>query len=65
MHAWQQEGIRGPDLQMIGKSLGGGFIPLAAVLVHQQVFQTVVSASNGLAGGHTFQVRFLAVVVRH
>ena len=55
MHAWQQEGIRGPDLQMIGKSLGGGFIPLSAVLVHQHIFDVIASPTGGLAGGHTFQ----------
>lgn len=57
MHAWQQEGIRGPDLQMIGKALGGGFLPLSAVLVHQKIFDTLVQGSGGLAHGHTFQVR--------
>ena len=56
MHAWQQEDIRGPDLQMIGKSLGGGFIPLAGILVHQKIFEVIASKSGGLAGGHTFQV---------
>ncbi|KAF7188183.1 putative aminotransferase [Pseudocercospora fuligena] len=55
MHAWQQEGIRGPDLQMVGKSLGGGFIPLSAVLVHQHIFDVIASPTSGLAGGHTFQ----------
>ncbi|KXS98180.1 hypothetical protein AC578_6419 [Pseudocercospora eumusae] len=55
MHAWQQEGIRGPDLQMVGKALGGGFIPLSAVLVHQNIFDAIASPSGGLSGGHTFQ----------
>ncbi|EXJ84576.1 hypothetical protein A1O3_05246 [Capronia epimyces CBS 606.96] len=55
MHAWQQEGIRGPDIQTIGKSLGGGFIPLSAVLVHQQIFDSIANGSGALAGGHTFQ----------
>jgi adenosylmethionine-8-amino-7-oxononanoate aminotransferase len=43
MHAWQQEGIRGPDIQTIGKSLGGGFIPLSAVLVHLNIFGVIAN----------------------
>jgi 4-aminobutyrate aminotransferase-like enzyme len=56
MHAWQQEGIRGPDLQTIGKALGGGFIPLSGVLLHQKIFDVLASGSGSLAHGHTFQV---------
>lgn len=56
IHAWQQEGIRGPDIQTIGKALGGGFIPLSAVLLHQRIFEALESGSGGLAHGHTFQV---------
>lgn len=59
-HAWQQEGIRGPDLQNIGKSLGGGFIPLSGVLVHQHVFEVIATPQGALAGGHTFQAHPVA-----
>ncbi|GME28549.1 Aminotransferase class-3 [Neofusicoccum parvum] len=56
MHAWQQEeGFRGPDLQTIGKTLGGGFVPLSAVLVHEKVFDALAAGSGGLSHGHTFQ----------
>ncbi|KAK8153195.1 pyridoxal phosphate-dependent transferase [Phyllosticta citrichinensis] len=55
LHAWQQEDIRGPDLQMIGKSLGGGFIPVSGVLVHQRIFEAIATPQGALAGGHTFQ----------
>ncbi|XWW97160.1 hypothetical protein V2A60_005141 [Cordyceps javanica] len=55
MHAWQQEGIRGPDIQTIGKALGGGFIPLSGVLLHQKIFDTLEKGSGALAHGHTFQ----------
>lgn len=57
LHAWEQEGIRGPDLQTIGKALGAGFLPLSAVLVHEKIFDALVKGSGGLAHGHTFQVR--------
>lgn len=34
MHAWEQEGIRSPDIQTIGKALGAGFVPLYGALLH-------------------------------
>lgn len=57
MHAWEQEGIRGPDIQTIGKALGGGFVPLSGVLLHEKIFDALSAGSGGLAHGHTFQVR--------
>lgn len=56
MHAWEQEGIRGPDIQTIGKALGAGFVPLSGVLLHQKIFDALSAGSGGLAHGHTFQV---------
>lgn len=55
MHAWEQEGISGPDIQMIGKALGGGFVPLSGVLLNQRVFDALAAGSGALAHGHTFQ----------
>ncbi|KAF0639584.1 hypothetical protein FPSE5266_03521 [Fusarium pseudograminearum] len=55
MHAWEQEGISGPDIQMIGKALGGGFIPLSGVLLRSKIFDAIAEGSGGLAHGHTFQ----------
>ncbi|BAE63793.1 unnamed protein product [Aspergillus oryzae RIB40] len=60
MHAWEQEGIRGPDIQTIGKALGAGFVPLSGVLLHEKIFQALSSGSGGLAHGHTFQAHPLA-----
>jgi adenosylmethionine-8-amino-7-oxononanoate aminotransferase len=56
MHAWEQEDIRRPDIQTIGKALGAGFVPLSGVLPHQKIFDVLVAGSGGLAPGHTFQV---------
>jgi adenosylmethionine-8-amino-7-oxononanoate aminotransferase len=56
MHAWEQEDISGPDIQMIGKALGGGFIPLSGVLLRSNIFDAIAEGSGGLAHGHTFQV---------
>jgi adenosylmethionine-8-amino-7-oxononanoate aminotransferase len=55
MHAWEQEGIRGPDIQTIGKALGGGFVPLSGVLLNQKIFNSLAGGSGVLAHGHTFQ----------
>lgn len=56
MHAWEQEGISGPDIQTIGKALGGGFVPLSGVLLREKIFEVLASGSGILAHGHTFQV---------
>jgi len=56
MHAWEQEGISGPDIQMIGKALGGGFIPLSGILFCRKIFDAIAEGSSGLAHGHTLQV---------
>lgn len=55
MHAWEQEDISGPDIQTIGKALGGGFVPLSGVLATQNVFNAVSNGSGSLCHGHTFQ----------
>ncbi|KAL2352920.1 pyridoxal phosphate-dependent transferase [Cryomyces antarcticus] len=53
-HAWQQEGSA-PDVQTIGKALGGGFVPLSGVLLNRRVFDALANGSGILAHGHTFQ----------
>ena len=55
MHAWEQESISGPDIQTIGKALGGGFVPLSAVLLNQRIFKALAEGTGTLAHGHTFQ----------
>ncbi|KAK7420358.1 hypothetical protein QQX98_002781 [Neonectria punicea] len=60
MHAWEQESISGPDIQTIGKALGGGFIPLSGVLLRRKIFDALADGSGGLAHGHTFQAHPVA-----
>lgn len=55
MHAWEQEDISGPDIQTIGKALGGGFVPLSGVLLNQRIFNALARGTGVLAHGHTFQ----------
>jgi adenosylmethionine-8-amino-7-oxononanoate aminotransferase len=36
LHAWQQENVI-PDIQTIAKGLGGGYAPIAAMLINHRV----------------------------
>jgi adenosylmethionine-8-amino-7-oxononanoate aminotransferase len=57
-HAWQRYGLVAPDLQPIGKGLGAGYLPLAAVLIGgrvQGLFEQHSKGSNAFVSGHTFQ----------
>lgn len=57
LHAWQQEpNFRGPDLQMIGKSLGGGFISLSGLLVGEKVESILRTGTGTISHSQTFQV---------
>ena len=40
LHAWEQEGVV-PDIQTIGKGLGGGYVPIAGFLAGHQVIETL------------------------
>ena len=47
MHAWQWENLSSPpDIQVNGKGLGGGYAPIAAVLVSQKVVDAFISGSG-------------------
>ena len=54
MFAFEQEGIT-PDLLTMGKCLGGGFAPIAAVLVGKKVVDGLKTNSGNVAHGHTYQ----------
>jgi adenosylmethionine-8-amino-7-oxononanoate aminotransferase len=45
LHAWEQEDVV-PDIQTLGKCLGGGYQPIAAVLVNRSVVD-VLSSGTG------------------
>lgn len=40
LHAWEQEGVA-PDIQTIGKCLGGGYQPIAVVLASHKVIDVI------------------------
>jgi adenosylmethionine-8-amino-7-oxononanoate aminotransferase len=59
LHAWQHEGIV-PDLQAIGKGLGGGYVPVAALLVGHKIVDALTDGSGAFAHGQTYQGHPLA-----
>lgn len=57
LHAWQSLGSVVPDLQSIGKGLGGGYQPISAVLVGPKVFNIIETprTPSVFLSGHTYQ----------
>jgi len=53
-HAWEQEGVV-PDMQTIGKGLGGGYAPVAALLIHPRVTKVLAEGSGAFMHGQTYQ----------
>ncbi|KAI0132012.1 exocyst complex protein exo70 [Xylariales sp. AK1849] len=54
LHAWEQEGVV-PDIQTLGKALGGGYQAIAAVLVNHKVVDVLLSGTGAFVHGHTYQ----------
>ena len=54
LHAWEQEGVV-PDIQTIGKGLGGGYTPVAGILINQRVVDALDSGSGAFSHGQTYQ----------
>lgn len=55
LHCWELwPGFAGPDLQLVGKTLGSGFVPIAGLLVSPKVHRAFVDGSNFVAGGQTY-----------
>ncbi|KAI0177459.1 pyridoxal phosphate-dependent transferase [Pestalotiopsis sp. NC0098] len=54
LHAWEQEDVV-PDIQTLGKCLGGGYQPIAAVLVNRSIVDVMSSGTGAFVHGHTYQ----------
>ncbi|PTB68400.1 PLP-dependent transferase [Trichoderma citrinoviride] len=51
----QEDGGVLPDIVTIGKGLGGGYVPLAAMLVNERVVDALRHGTSVFNHGHTFQ----------
>ncbi|KAI9721582.1 MAG: hypothetical protein M1828_005072 [Chrysothrix sp. TS-e1954] len=54
LHAWEQEGVV-PDIQTIGKGLGGGYAPVAGVLINKRVVDVLDAGTGAFSSGQTYQ----------
>lgn len=54
LHAWEQEGVV-PDIQTIGKGLGGGYAPVSGLLVGNKVVDVLDKGTGVFRNGHTYQ----------
>jgi len=56
MMAWEQEeGDASPDIMTIGKGLGGGYSPIAGILVHERIVEQLDQGTGSFNHGHTYQ----------
>jgi len=61
LHAWQDPSVGiVPDLMTMGKGLGGGFQPIAAMLANGRVIDVLAKGSGAFSHGQTYQAHPLA-----
>ncbi|RJE25084.1 Aminotransferase [Aspergillus sclerotialis] len=54
LHAWEQEGVT-PDIQTLAKGLGGGYAPVAGMLINHRVADALKNGTGAFSHGHTYQ----------
>jgi adenosylmethionine-8-amino-7-oxononanoate aminotransferase len=52
--AFEQEGVQ-PDIVTIGKGLGGGYAPIAGMLINEKIVRTLKAGSSIFNHGQTYQ----------
>lgn len=61
LHAWQDPSVGVvPDLMTMGKGLGGGFQPIAAMLASKKVVNVLAKGTGSFSHGQTYQAHPLA-----
>ncbi|KAI1106850.1 aminotransferase, class III [Jackrogersella minutella] len=53
LHAWEQEGVL-PDIQALGKGLGGGYQPASAILASDKIVRAMEAKGAVFTHGHTY-----------
>jgi adenosylmethionine-8-amino-7-oxononanoate aminotransferase len=53
LHACEQDGVV-PDLLAIAKGLGGGYMPIGALLLRREIFRTLADGSGAFQHSHTY-----------
>lgn len=59
VHAWEQEGVT-PDIQTVAKGMGGGYVPIGAILVGRKVLAALDAGTGSFVHGHTYQAHPVA-----
>jgi hypothetical protein len=59
LHACEQEGIS-PDIMVIAKGLGGGYMPIGALLIQGRIFAAIAAGSGAFQHSHTYMGHPLA-----
>jgi adenosylmethionine-8-amino-7-oxononanoate aminotransferase len=54
LHAWEDEGVV-PDLQTIGKGLGGGYAPVSGLLIGEKIVEAMDKGTGIFRHGQTYQ----------
>lgn len=55
LHCWESfPDFDGPDIQSIGKTLGGGYVAISGLLISPKVRDIFVNGSNIIYGGQTY-----------
>jgi len=54
LHAWQAEGVV-PDIQTMGKGLGAGYQPIAAMMISEKLVKVLMEGSGQFVHGQTYQ----------
>lgn len=61
LHAWQDPSVGVvPDMMTLGKGLGGGYQPIAAMLASHKVIDVLARGSGAFSHGQTYQAHPLA-----